>query len=240
MWECEKCNTFNPNLDNLCRKCKNDRMSLHEHGLKINAPSELIEFIELVEKKEAEVKPHLERARQFEKSAEQKLKAAQEMELRTSSLIKEHEFLKNQIKALRAEFDPLHKATEKLKSEAEGAKSEMSRIILDLDEKKKFHKDDVRALEKSSNELENKIEQLKKTYRNIIVAHLKGISALILLIAVASILAYLIYYTVYRADKIEVSISYNLGEIIAAVFAGSGIAVAGFAYAKSVLKHHKE
>lgn len=240
MWKCEKCDTINWDSANLCYSCKNKRMSLHEHGLKINAPSELIEFIELVEKKEADVRNDLERARQFEKSSDQKLKSAQEIESRNSSLIKEHEFLKNQIRTLRAEFDPLHKATEKLKSEAENAKSEMSRIIMDLDEKKKIHKDDLKALEKSSNEFEIKIEQLKKTHRNIIFAHLKGISALILLIVVLAILAYLIYYTIYRADKIDVSISYNLGEIIAAVFAGAGVAVAGFAYAKSVLKNHKE
>jgi hypothetical protein len=48
-------------------------------------------------------------------------------------------------------------------------------------------------------------------------------------------LVYLVYYTIYTASKIEVSISYDLGEIIAAVLAGSGVAAAGFAYAKSIL-----
>ena len=57
------------------------------------------------------------------------------------------------------------------------------------------------------------------------------------------LISYLIFITFDKAEDIKITISYNLGEIIAGIFAGTGIAVAGIAYAKSLFnqneKHNK-
>ncbi len=234
MWKCYECKKVNWDHVFQCYNCKSNRKGLRECGIKLGATPELIKFIDMLEEREKQVE-------QIRKTAEIKIKKAEEIESRHSSLINESKSIENHIKKLSADHDPLKTTINELKNKKRQIELDLKKDICNLNKEKTVLTANVKELEKSVIHLENKIKIFTENYRKIVLRNVKGIIALLLLIFSTSIVAYLVYYTIQKSSKIEISISYDLGEILGAIFAGSGVAVAGLAYAKSVLeKDNKE
>lgn len=227
MWKCINCNTFNWENAELCDKCNGWRANLRDQALKANAPKELVEFIEVLEKAEA--------------NARQKLLQAKETDKTNELLSSQKEILEREISKLQVKVTPLRDSVAELQKDLTELAKERTLVLERIAKEEAGHSVALSDITKQTKEAENKLHRLEQSITKTLLTHIRGIATVIILTAVTTVIVYLVYFTLYSAKEIEVSISYNLGEIIAAVFAGSGIAAAGLAYAKSVLdKKHED
>ncbi|MCL3782543.1 hypothetical protein EMN47_19335 [Prolixibacteraceae bacterium JC049] len=86
---------------------------------------------------------------------------------------------------------------------------------------------------KPSLEAVNKTNNINMKGQKIKNLFLKSIIAVVVLLTITIIMVLVSSYLFNEKAAIQVTIDYNIGEILAAILGGGGIAIAGIGYAKS-------